>query len=115
MSRRALPAVAAVRGPTKNQVAKERIQAGERMNVADQRYATLRLGIRYGFLAVSAYFLMRTAEAFAGRTTVAIIQAALSLSVDRYAAYAVAALCGAGFMIERRQRKRAIKETAEHI
>jgi hypothetical protein len=115
MSRRALPAAVAVRSPTKNQLANERIKAGERMNVADQRYATIRMGIRYGFLAVSAYFLMRTAEALAGKTTIAIIEAALNLSADRYFAYAVAALCAGGFVLERRQRKRAIKETSEYI
>ena len=53
----------------------------------------------------------------AGKTTniSTMIKAVVDLDIGKYVAYAVAAVCGAGWFVERRTRRRTIKGQNEHI
>jgi hypothetical protein len=67
--------------------------------------------------AFAAWCMYMSIRAVAGTSTafLAIVEGGLKMSLDRYAAYALAAVSGMGWFGERKLRQRTIKQHAEYI
>jgi hypothetical protein len=95
----------------------ERNRQARALRLIDGGYGLARTLFRTaGWVAVAAFAYL-CIGAIAGKETKfeATAKAMLDLSVDRWAAYGLAAICGAGYYNERRLRRKTIKDNGEYI
>jgi hypothetical protein len=99
------------------QLALAKIQARKTATFWDGLFKTVKALGGYATILGCFYFLYLTAAALAGKSTtfIALIKVLGNLSLDRWAAYAIAATTGGGWLYERRSKRRAIKGMSGHV
>lgn len=95
----------------------QRLAYKTRASIADKRYKLLRTTVIAGAVVACFFFMSDAFKEMAGKSTSlsAVIDAVGDLSVNEWVAASIAVLCGAGWFIERRVRRKTIKGQAQHI
>lgn len=85
--------------------------------VVDGGYKALRTAIVCGSGVAGVYFVMKGLEPFAGKETElnSIIKWAFTLNISQWAGWAVAAVSGGGWAVERKLRQRTIAQTETYV
>lgn len=96
--------------PTRNQLARDQIQAEVRAKLVDQIFSFLKTAARWLAVVFIFRYLSESAKALAGQNTSAVFKAAMSVGVSQYAAWAISLLTTGVALNERRLRKNVIKE-----
>ncbi len=83
----------------------------------DLVYKLGRTALIGGAFVFCVYFIAGAFQEMAGKTTniSAMIKAVVDFDIGKYLAYAVSVVCGTGWAVERRARRRTIKGQNEHI
>ena len=83
----------------------------------DSLFGWLRTAVRAGAWSFVAYCFYLAVKSVAGQNTnvQAVVDAVLHLGMNQWVAYAVAALCGVGYIHERRLRQKANRDQGNYI
>jgi len=77
----------------------------------------MRTSVRAGAWAFVAYCAYLSVNAAAGKETTfrAVVDSVIRFGADKWVAWCVSAICGAGYLHERRLRRKTIKEHGSYI
>ncbi len=83
----------------------------------DSLFGWLRTAVRAGAWCFVAYSFYQATKAIAGQNTnfQAVVNSVMTVGANQWVAYAVAAMCGVGYIHERRLRLQANREQGNYI